>query len=109
MMPPPQDNWTVRDTNRWLRELASRLRWGSFTWVPPVVGGGAVVDTVISVPDARIGLAVIVTPPAAIPALMTFYAFCATDRTITVRLQNHSGGLLWPAAGDWSWFGCTPL
>lgn len=106
----PQDNWQAKQLGRWMRDLAARLNWGTVTWNPPNVPGNTTVDTTLTTTDGatltglRPGMAVTVSPPAAINAGLVVTAWVPTDDELTVRLGNVTAGGINPASGVWSFF-----
>lgn len=108
----PQENWGgTPEIRRFLREIHTRTKFGSFTWNPPNVPAASTVDTVLTESDSaqivglRAGMSVSVSPPSDIDSGLGWGAFVATDDTLTVRLVNATAGAIDPASGEWSFNG----
>lgn len=110
-VPRPQDRWSDREISAYLREIFTRLKFGSFTWNPPNVGGNTTVDTTLTTADApqiegvRVGMSIKVTPPPTIDAGLLLDAWVATDDEITIRLRNVTGVAINMASTSWSFHG----
>ncbi len=96
---------------KWLREVYTRTKFGSFTWNPPNVPAASTVDTVLTTTDSmdiqglRVGQSVSITPPSSIDAGLGWCAFVATDDTLTVRLVNATVGAINPTSAAWTFHG----
>lgn len=109
-VPLPQDNWSERDKNAFLREVWMRYRNAFvFAWDAPSVGAGDTVDTTLTsatVPQLgsfRAGMPVYVSPPPSITAgLHVTGAWVPADGQLTIRLYNSTGGGIDLGSADWS-------
>lgn len=108
----PQDKWSAFENAAFLREIYTRLKFGSFTWNPPEVGAATTVDTTLTVTDApqveglRVGQPVYVTPPSDLTAgLVCGGAWVATVDTLTIRLGNVTAAPINQGSGTWAFAG----
>jgi hypothetical protein len=110
-VPRPQDRWSDREISTYLREIFTRLKFGSFDWDPPNVAANTTVDTTLTTTDApqieglRVGMSIKVTPPATINAGLLLDAWVATDDELTVRLRNVTGVAINMTSTTWSFHG----
>lgn len=112
-VPVPQDTWKERDTASFLREIHTRLRFGSFSWNPPSVASATAVDTTLtSTDDARLGVLragmwIDVCPPSGgiTSGLVVEEAWVPADGSLTIRLYNATGSPIDEASGTWSFVG----
>jgi hypothetical protein len=108
-----QENVTPKEVRDTLREISRLLRSGTFTWDPPNVGAGTVVDTALPVATypglAGIvtGMPVKVTPPATLTAGLLVEGWASNTNELTVRLTNITAGAIDEPSAVWSYFGVT--
>lgn len=107
---PDLGTWKDREINQWMRDVRERLLWVTFAWNPPNVPAASTVSTTLTTSDGdfaglRVGMAMSVTPPAAIDEGITWGAYVGADDTLTVRLGNPTALGINPVSGEWSVFG----
>lgn len=106
-MTSPQNNWTQELRDAWLRELATRLQWGSFDWDAPNIPAHTSVTTTLTDADSediaalRPSMAVSITPPLAIDEGLVPTAWVPDNGKLTIRIANVTAGALNPAEGTW--------
>jgi hypothetical protein len=80
-----------------LREIHTRVKFGSFTWNPDSVPANSVLETtltsasVTALTGLRTGMSIHLTPPSSIDDSIDTLAYVAADDSLTVRLKNTSG------------------
>jgi hypothetical protein len=110
-VPRPQDRWSDREIGSFLREIFTRIKFGSFTWDPPSVSANTTVDTTLTTTDApqveglRTGMSVKVTPPSTVDAGLLLDAWVPADDQLTVRLRNVTGSGINMTSTTWSFMG----
>ena len=114
-IPVPQDRWKEREVFSFLREVWRRMKFASFTLDLPSIAGNTTVDVTLTTTDddagtgLRAGMPIHVTPPSTLDAgLVVSAAWVATDDTLTVRVDNITGGAINAASGTWSYMGALP-
>jgi hypothetical protein len=113
-------NWTSpkpldRDAEKpwivapFLREIHTRIKFGSFTWDPGSLPGTSQSDTSMTgnaFMGLRAGMSIHVTPPATLTAgVHVTGAWVANDNELTVRLYNSTGGAIDLGSGTWAFHG----
>ncbi len=104
---PPQDNWEEPEIRRWLRDLARRLVFGTFTLDVGNVLAQAALDSTVTgdaVKGLRVGMAVKLTQAPTLNAGLMADAWVATDDELVVRVTNVTAAPINPASGTWTFF-----
>jgi hypothetical protein len=110
-VPFPKDVDAARVAGQFMREVMTRLRFGSFTWNPDPVPANSVLETtltsasVTALTGLRAGMAIHVTPPATIDDSIDILAYVAADDSLTVRLKNTSGSPVDIGETTWGFHG----
>ncbi len=105
------DKVSDKEKMRWMRQVATRIRWGSFTWNAPNCPANTTTDTTLTtvatpeVDGLRVGMPVTVTPPSTLDAGLVTDAWVPADNQLTVRIGNITGGDINPASGTWAFNG----
>lgn len=113
--PQPQPAQDDRERLNFLREIWSRLKWGTVTFTPVSVaslaartylvaasGGDVTTNAAIGL---RVGMPVTVTWPSAPSTGLILDCWCDAADTLKVRFQNFSAGPLTPPAGAYAFKG----
>jgi hypothetical protein len=107
----PLDTWDERTWASHHRDVARRPVFGSFTWDAPNLAANTTTDTTLTTAlsalfdGLRTAMVVSVTPPSTLTAGVVFGgAWVATDRELTIRLGNLTGGAIDPAEATWRFF-----
>lgn len=113
--PQPQPAQGERERLNFLREIWSRLKWGTITFTPAAVapltgtiylvaasGGDVTTNAVVGL---RVGMPITVTWPSTSPAGLVLDCWCDAADTLKVRFQNFSGAALTPPAGAYAFNG----
>lgn len=90
----PSSQWEDLEKLRFFQEVYDRHRFGSFTWVPPLVAANSSVAFVLSAagPDIistiafglRPGNPVVFSPPSALPPQVSIYGMVTANNSATV-------------------------
>jgi hypothetical protein len=112
--PQPKENQNPRERVAFELEIWTRLKFGSFSWTPPLVGAtttstfvaadGGTINT-REVIGLRVGMPIKVTPPAVMTNGLSVDAVVLTNDALTIAVANTSAGGLTPPAGSWSFMG----
>lgn len=115
-LPAPKEGTdNAKETQRLLRgllEFCNRFRQQSFDWTPIAIPGQTALEATFTIAsdglpfrDLRIGMPIIVTPPAGLAAGLSLWAEVSATDTVTVRLTNDSSAEITPDAGAWQLWG----
>ncbi len=100
-----------RETDRFLLEICTRVKFGAFTWNPASVPATSQLSTVLDaatypeLTGLRTGMAIKVIPPAAFPAGLILDASVDGDDSLTVLLSNFTGAPIDLGESDWPFMG----
>lgn len=113
--PVPQESRSDRERTDFMREIWSRVKFGSFDWTPPLVAGNTTSTftvresggsvTSMAPTGLRVGMPVYVTAPAVMSNGLSVQALVATNDVLTIAVANVTAGGLTPPAGTWSFQG----
>lgn len=113
--PSPRDTSSDQEKGNFSREIWARIKFATVAWTPANVpgtttvtflfaeSGGAVATRAVI--GLRIGMAISITPPGAMPNGLFADCWITTKDTLTVRLSNLSGAPVTPPAGNWAFMG----
>ncbi len=112
---PPRDNASDQEWRDFMRELNSRLLCDTFTWDPGSISANTVAATTLTAASypalqgLRTTMVVTVTPPDDLDSgLRLLHCTCATDDTLTIRLENVTGSPIDQGSGTWQYSGRRP-
>lgn len=104
--PFPTERWQETDVRTYLREIYTRLKFGTVTVNPGNVSANSTLDTAVTVDGLRTGMPVFVSPPSTLDSGIAFAgAWVASNNTLTIRLANVTAGGINPASATWAYAG----